>query len=250
MSTPTDRHQPRRPALIRRDLRTVSQEMARRARAALVSSWAIAVVAAWPSGATAAPASPSQASILWTEIDLLIPAGPHAAIEPFVEAGLGANGPNPAFVEGGVLLDVRLRAWTLSAGAQWGAARTGAGPLSTVPRPVAEATYDGSLGPVSIEDTNRFEILEAPAGADSRYRNRLFAAYPLAYVAPVRSLFASDEVFYDFARRGWSENRAKLGLEFAAPGGRLQVYYGELAFRYARPSRLNVIGLTYQHSFR
>ncbi len=104
-------------------------------------------------------------------------------------------------------------------------------------------TYAGHLGRFSFSDRNRGERVTGVPGGDWRYRNRLSVSHPLL-IGPVRSVTASDEVFYDGARDRWSRNRAQLGVGLA-PLGRLsmQIYILRQDDRFSKPGHLNVLGL-------
>jgi hypothetical protein len=156
--------------------------------------------------------------------------------------------PNPALAGGGVTLDSRSGPWTFTVGDLWVVVRSPASRASLdIDVPLVALAYGASFGGFAVSDRNRFEQLDGAPGEPWRYRNRLQVDHPVTGLGPVASVFASDEVFYEFSQDRWVRNRAQVGVAFSLRHReQIQVYYLRQDDRDARPGALNVLGLAYK----
>ncbi|HEY0005242.1 MAG TPA: DUF2490 domain-containing protein [Pyrinomonadaceae bacterium] len=108
------------------------------------------------------------------------------------------------------------------------------------------ATLRTTLGKFTLSDRNTFERrYRSPQIDSTRYRNRLQIEHPLARL-PL-SIFASDEVFYDWSVNEWVRNRFAVGLSKKFN----QHFTGELYYLRqndgrTRPGDLHVIATTFR----
>jgi hypothetical protein len=193
--------------------------------------------------ARAAPAGANAQ--IWTELEVDAPLTDRLSVSGLATLRLADGLPNPSFTAaGGVLSYAVGPQWSFAAGDYFVRVRSAAsGQALDLQLPLAALTYATSMAGFEIADRNRAERIVGLTGEDWRYRNRILVTHPLA-IGPVRSVFASDEVFYDVARERWSRNRGQVGIGLT-PVGRasLQVYLLRQDDRFSRPGHLNVLGL-------
>jgi hypothetical protein len=204
-------------------------------------------------GVSAASAGvPETNAQVWGEVDVALPVTSTVSATVLGVVRDGDGLPNPALAGGGLTLEARAGSWGFTAGDLWVAVRGSASRKALdVDVPLIAVTYSWSFAGVAFDERNRIERLYGVSGDPWRYRNPLQVAHPLKRLGPIGSVFASDEIFYDFARRSWSRNRAQVG--FGLPIDRreqIQVYYLRQDDRYARPGALNALGLTYKVDLR
>jgi len=210
---------------------------------------ASAVLAA---GAAAAASAEAQAvksadNQLWSEIDVSAQVAARLALTATVVDRQGDGLPNPTLWGGGLTGDLRLSPnWSIGAGAYEVQARSAvSGGRLNATLPLAYITADGSAGGFHVSDRNRIEDEVGLPGDPWRYRNRLMVERPLHIALPIRSIFVSDEVFYDFGQRRLSRNRAQVGVTLTPVGpAALQLYLMRQDDAFAHPSGLNILGLT------
>lgn len=102
------------------------------------------------------------------------------------------------------------------------------------------------LGKFTLSDRNLFERrLRHPGGDSKRYRNRLQVDHPLTLGSVKLSVFAADEVFYDWSFNAWVRNRFSTGVS-KVWNKRLttDVYYLRQNDGHSRPGNLHVLGNT------
>ncbi len=204
-------------------------------------------------GASAALAGVAQSNAqLWSGVDVTVPVMRSVSATALGVLRDGDGLPDPTLAGGGITLDGRCGRWTFTAGDLWVAARSAvSGKTLDVDVPLAAAAYGWTFAGARFDDRNRIERLDGAPGDPWRYRNRLLIERVVTGMGPIGSIFASDEVFYDFARQRWSRNRAQIG--FGVPVLRrdqIQVYYLRQDDRYARPSTLHALGLAYKVDLR
>ena len=114
-------------------------------------------------------------------------------------------------------------------------------------RLVFAGTVRVPLGKFVVSDRSQFERrLRFPINS-TRYRNRLQIEYPIKLGDKAMTLFASDEVFYDWSVNDWVRNRFAVGVSrkfnqhFTG-----DIYYMRQNDGRARPGDLNIIGVTYR----
>lgn len=112
------------------------------------------------------------------------------------------------------------------------------------------ATARLPLGKFVLSDRNQFERrLRSPVDS-TRYRNRLQLERPVKLGETQLTLFASEEVFYDWSVDDWVRNRFAAGVSrkfnkyFTA-----DVYYMRQNDGRARPGDLHILGATYRLRF-
>jgi hypothetical protein len=197
-----------------------------------------------PAMAQAAPASDAQ---LWTELDLTKAVSDRLAFTATLTDRLGDGLPNPTLWGGGLTGEFRLSpTWSIGGGAYAVQVRSASsGHRVNANLPLAYLTGAWEVAGVRLSDRNRFEDVLGVPGHPWRYRNRLQVDRPLQGLPPIRSIFASDEVFYDFGHERFSRNRAQVGITLAPAGpAAIQIYYMRQDDTYARPGGLNILGLS------
>jgi hypothetical protein len=108
-------------------------------------------------------------------------------------------------------------------------------------------SFDGTVRlPVrgwTVSDRNMIERRFREPENSSRYRNRLQIEHPIRTGEVKLRLFASDEVFYDWAVASWVRNRFSVGAgkQFAAKLS-LDFYYMRQNDSHSHPGDLNVFG--------
>jgi hypothetical protein len=117
---------------------------------------------------------------------------------------------NPQLGGAGCIVDVSvMKDLTFTAGYLFvGLPNTGKGYESNIP--LAAVTVRHKLGRFEVSDRNRAEELFGLPGSPIRYRNRVSVDFPLA--AGRWTPFATNEIFYDFSRSGWTQDRLQLGV--------------------------------------
>jgi Protein of unknown function (DUF2490) len=104
------------------------------------------------------------------------------------------------------------------------------------------------LGKFTISDRNLFERrLRHPGGDSTRYRNRLQIDHPAQLGKFKFTVFASDEVFYDWSFNAWVRNRFAAGVSKAWNKHlTTDLYYLRQNDGHSRPGDLHVIGTTFR----
>ena len=99
-----------------------------------------------------------------------------------------------------------------------------------------------------LSDRNQFERRYRHPGIPStRYRNRFQVDLPIGRDTMKLSLFASDEVFYDWSVDRWVRNRFAAGVSKVLNSNlTLDVYYLRQNDGISRPGDLHVIGTTWR----
>jgi hypothetical protein len=210
---------------------------------------ASAAVVAGLVGASAAPAAATPASDdqVWSEIDLDAHLSERILLTAAVVDRQGEGPPNPTLWGGGLTADFRLSPnWSIGGAAyevQVRAPPSGARLNATLP--LAYVTGDLSVSGVHISDRNRLEDVISVPGDPWRYRNRLTLEHPLQSILPVRSIFISDEIFYEFSRQRLSRNRAQIGVTLAPLGpADFLLYLMRQDDAFAWPGGLNILGVS------
>ena|SRR5687768_3118833 len=103
-------------------------------------------------------------------------------------------------------------------------------------------------GKFRLSDRNQFERRYRHPGIPStRYRNRFQVEHPIGRDTIKLSLFASDEVFYDWSVDRWVRNRFTAGVSKVLNSNlTLDVYYLRQNDGLSRPGDLHVIGTTWR----
>jgi len=103
-------------------------------------------------------------------------------------------------------------------------------------------------GKFRLSDRNQFERRYRHPGIPStRYRNRFQVEHPIGRDTIKLSLFASDEVFYDWSVDRWVRNRFTAGVSKVLNTNlTLDVYYLRQNDGLSRPGDLHVIGTTWR----
>jgi hypothetical protein len=104
------------------------------------------------------------------------------------------------------------------------------------------------VGHFVLADRNIFERRFRRPGIDStRYRNRLQVEHPIGPAKQRISLFASDEVFYDWSFNALVRNRPSVGVSKAVNKHfTLELYYLRQNDSYSEPGDLHVIGTAWR----
>jgi hypothetical protein len=194
-----------------------------------------------------AQAAPSSDSQVWTEIDLTKAVSDRFTLTATLADRLGDGLPNPTLWGGGLTGELRLSPnWSVGGGAYEVQARSASsGHRLDATLPLAYVTGAWEVAGMRLSNRNRIEDVLGVPGHPWRYRNRLQVDRPIEGLPPVRSIFASDEVFYDFDHERFSRNRAQVGVTLAPAGpAAIQIYYMRQDDAYARPGGLNILGLS------
>jgi hypothetical protein len=103
-----------------------------------------------------------------------------------------------------------------------------------------------TLGKFTIGDRNTFERRLRDPGIDTtRYRNRLQIEHPVGNDKWKLSVFASEEVFYDWSFKAWVRNRAAVGvIKVFNKNFTQELYYLRQNDSHSVPGDLHVIGTT------
>ena len=112
----------------------------------------------------------------------------------------------------------------------------------------AAATLRFPLGRFTVSDRNLFERrLRHPGGDSTRYRNRLQIDHPVKLGKARFSVFASDEVFYDWSFNAWVRNRFAAGVSKVWNKQlTTDLYYLRQNDGHSRPGDIHVIGTTFR----
>jgi len=112
----------------------------------------------------------------------------------------------------------------------------------------AAATLRFPLGRFTVSDRNLFERrLRHPGGDSTRYRNRLQIDHPVKLGKARFSVFASDEVFYDWSLNAWVRNRFAAGVSKVWNKQlTTDLYYLRQNDGHSRPGDIHVIGTTFR----
>lgn len=99
-----------------------------------------------------------------------------------------------------------------------------------------------------FSDRNLFERrYRHPGTPSTRYRNRFQVEHPIGSDKIKLSLFASDEVFYDWTVNRWVRNRFAAGVsKVLSSSVTLDVYYLRQNDGISRPGDLHVIGTNWR----
>jgi Protein of unknown function (DUF2490) len=99
-----------------------------------------------------------------------------------------------------------------------------------------------------FSDRNLFERrYRHPGTPSTRYRNRFQVEHPIGRDSIKLSLFASDEVFYDWSVDRWVRNRFAAGVTKVLNSNvTLDLYYLRQNDGVSRPGDLHVIGTTWR----
>jgi hypothetical protein len=196
--------------------------------------------------AATAHAAPSPNGQLWLQFDLTAPLTRNIDLTATVVERQGDGLPNPVLWGGGVTAEFRLsRHWSIGGGAYQVQARSAtSGQRRDLTLPLVYATGSWIVAGLTLSDRNRLEQVLGAQGNPWRYRNRLMLRRTLSGARVVRSIFLSDELFYDFDRHHITRNRAQIGLDVAALGpARPQVYLMRQDDASGQPRPLYVLGL-------
>lgn len=103
-------------------------------------------------------------------------------------------------------------------------------------------------GKFRFSDRNQFERRYRHPGVPStRYRNRFQVEHPIGNDKIKLSLFASDEIFYDWSVDRWVRNRFAAGVaKILNSSITLDIYYLRQNDGLSRPGELHVIGTTWR----
>jgi hypothetical protein len=184
---------------------------------------------------------------LWSELDLTGRVSDRLELTATLVDRQGDGLPNPTLWGGGVTADFRLAPhWSIGAGDDEVQVRIPpSGFRLSANLPLAYVTGDWWVAGYHLSDRNRVEDIVGAPGNPWRSRHRVMVERPLPRALPFRSVFISDEVFYDFSRRRLSRNRAQIGMTLATGGPTaLQVYVMRQDDNEARPGVLNSLGLS------
>ena len=110
------------------------------------------------------------------------------------------------------------------------------------------ATLRFQAGKFRLSDRNQFERrYRHPGTPSTRYRNRFQVEHPIGSDKIKLSLFASDEVFYDWSVDRWVRNRFAAGVTKVLHSNlALDIYYLRQNDGLSRPGDLHVIGTTWR----
>ena len=154
---------------------------------------------------------------VWFDGQFAYPAAPRIEILGFGGARLGRDAGHATLERGGV--GVSYWAWrflSLAPAYNYIIARPFAGKDTREHRFSVDGTLSWKLLGFYMSDRNRWERRMLPAGAYSRYRNRMQIQHPLS--RPNLTVSLADEVFYDGALAIWSRNRFFIGISKRVSG--------------------------------
>ncbi|HEX8097888.1 MAG TPA: DUF2490 domain-containing protein [Pyrinomonadaceae bacterium] len=196
---------------------------------------------------TRAPA-PETDTQLWSDVQLAVPLGKTVDSVWSGTLRLGRNVKRPVDERVGLSFSFKLGKYLTAA--------PGYLRLWTQPSPGREGTEDRLLLPVTVRfplgktfvlsDRNQFERrYRKPQGVSTRYRNRLQIDRPVKFGKTALTLFAADEVFYDWSVNDWVRNRFSLGFSRKFnPHFTEDFYYLRQNDGRSRPGDLHAVGTT------
>jgi hypothetical protein len=189
---------------------------------------------------------------VWEEVDVSASLSRDWKLTGMSVAREGDGIPNPSLWGGGLTLDRRFGDLTISVGDLAVVTRSAVtGKRTDVDLPLAALSYSWRIGGFKVSDRNRFEDLVGALGDPWRYRNRISVEHPLAHMAPIVSVFANEEGFYDLHAGSWSRSRAEVGLGLAVVrGADLKIYYLRQDNRSGLPRAVNALGVTWAFDLR
>jgi hypothetical protein len=156
---------------------------------------------------------------------------------------------DPQLAGGGPILDFRVNQYVGLSGGYLFVSLPNTGKGYNVNVPLASATVHSSIKRVRFSDRNRFEKLFGLPGSPARYRNKVTIDLPLA--SGRWTPFLSNEIFYDFSQRAWTQNRFQIGIgRRLTPTLKLDTYFLERSDLRVSNNNVHAIGLTLEVSAR
>jgi hypothetical protein len=149
---------------------------------------------------------------------------------------------DPQLAGGGAILDFRVNQYVGVSGGYLFVSLPNTGKGYNVNVPLAAATVHSSVRRFRFSDRNRFEKLYGLPGSPVRYRNKITVDMPLA--SGRWTPFLSNETFYDFSQRAWTQNRFQIGIgRRLTPVLKLDIYFLERSDLRVSNNNVHAIGL-------
>jgi hypothetical protein len=185
---------------------------------------------------------------VWNEIDISSPLARGVTLTVPVVVRDSTSLANPQLFGFGPLVDfAALKHLTMTAGYLFvSLPETGTGYNVNVP--LAAMTLKAKLARLKMSDRSRAEELIGLPQNPIRYRNKLILDLP--FDSERWQPFLSDEVFYDFSKSAWTQNRFQAGLgRELSPRLRVDLFYMERNARQSNPTASHIVGTTLQIKF-
>ncbi|MGH9900441.1 MAG: DUF2490 domain-containing protein [Pyrinomonadaceae bacterium] len=209
----------------------------------------LAVRGAVPCRAQARPAQASQDDTQsWNEVQITVPLKKWVDLVVGGQLRLGRNVTDFVDERGGMALTFKVHKYlTLQPGYLH---------IATQPTPDRKAfenrlgfaaTVQFPLGKFNVNDRNLFERRFRSPLNSTRYRNRLQVSRPVKLNGSDITLFASDEVFYDWSVDDWVRNRFSVGVgKRFSKNLTTDFYYMRQNDGRSRPGDLHVFGTVFR----
>ncbi len=181
----------------------------------------------------------------WDEVDLSARLVPKLTVTVPLVLRDSVSRSNPQLYGVGPLFDYSIAKHATLTGGYLFVGLPTVGTGNDVHVPLAAVTLKGTLRRLEASDRNRAESLVGLPDNPIRYRNKLVLSLPLADGR--WQPFASDEVFYDFSKSAWTQNRFQAGIGHELNARlRLDLFYLERNARKGNPAATHAVGTTLQ----
>ena len=185
----------------------------------------------------------------WDELDLSARLGPNLTVTVPLVIRDSTTLPNPQLYGVGPLFDYALVRHMNVTGGYLFVGVPNAGPGYDVHVPLAAITFKAKIKRLDMSDRNRAEGLIGLPQNPIRFRNKLVLDLPLR--SGRWTPFLSDEVFYDFSKSAWTQNRFQAGFGHELSSRlRLDFFYLERNARQSNPTATHALGTTLQIKLR
>ncbi len=164
---------------------------------------------------------------------------------------LGRDGRHPVYERVGAGLSFRLGKYiTLSPIYSYVASQPGAGQDNRENRISLDPTVVVPVGRWSVSDRNGIEMRFRELKDSTRYRNRVRLERQIQLANTLFTVFAWDEVLYDWSFNAWVRNRLAIGGRKSLNSKvSLEFYYLRQNGSYIRPADLHALGMTLRTRF-
>ena len=181
----------------------------------------------------------------WDELDLSARLMPKLTVTVPLVVRNSVSRSNPQLYGLGPLFDYAIAKHVTVTGGYLFVGLPHAGNGNDVHVPLAAITLKAKLSRLDASDRSRAEGLIGLPQNPIRYRNKLVLDVPLADGR--WQPFASDEVFYDFSKSDWTQNRFQAGIGHELNARlRLDLFYLERNSRKSNPTATHALGTTLQ----
>ncbi|HEY6248191.1 MAG TPA: DUF2490 domain-containing protein [Pyrinomonadaceae bacterium] len=199
--------------------------------------------------ATSQTVLPHADTQTWNDVQVAIPVNDHLDVMLLGTLRIGRDISNFVDERAGVGISYKLNKYiTIAPNYQYITMQPVPNRKSFEHRFTGAVTLRLPLEKFTFSDRNQFERrIRRPQVDATRYRNRFMVEHPLDLGKLKLTIFASDEVFYDWSVNDWVRNRFAAGVNHKFNKHfTLDLYYMRQNDGRTRPGDLNVIGAIYR----